>query len=224
MTSRGGMSMRRIGVNPPEAEMIAVSSRRQRGHTKRTSLGDVDQLERLTLAAIGHASHCEHDTRNRPGSSIPIPCDSASCLLLPMIMSGESFRCPDTVNPSMPKGPAIPALKLLQTAGRSVRALERAGRGAGDRVAMVARLAGGHALVHVAGVVGAVVPHRAGCGRAGDVLLLIAGRRHERENEDRKQTHGIVHAALQRVPAFPLRAIANRDARSHQSQRMRAKC
>jgi hypothetical protein len=33
------------------------------------------------LAAIGQASHCEHDTRNRPGSSIPIPSDSTSCPL-----------------------------------------------------------------------------------------------------------------------------------------------
>lgn len=49
---------------------MAVSSRRQRGHTKRTSCGDEDQLERLTLAAIGHASQCEHDTRNQaPGSA-----------------------------------------------------------------------------------------------------------------------------------------------------------
>jgi hypothetical protein len=73
------MSTRRIGVNSPEAEMIAVSSRRQRGHTKRTSFGEADQLERFTLAAIGQAAQCEHDTRNRPGSSIPIPKDSASC-------------------------------------------------------------------------------------------------------------------------------------------------
>jgi hypothetical protein len=79
VTSRGGTSTRRIGVNSPEAEMIAVSSRRQRGHTKRTSFGEADQLERFTLAAIGQAAQCEHDTRNRPGSSIPIPKDSASC-------------------------------------------------------------------------------------------------------------------------------------------------
>ncbi|MBM7482848.1 MULTISPECIES: hypothetical protein [Bradyrhizobium] len=56
MTSRGGTSTRRIGVNSPEAEMIAVSSRRQRGQTKRTSFGEADQLERLTLAAIGQAA------------------------------------------------------------------------------------------------------------------------------------------------------------------------
>src|SRR3954451_19086163 len=79
VTSRGGASMRRIGVSLPGAETIAVSSRRQRVQTKRTSCGDADQLERLTLAAIGQASHCEHDTRNRPGSSIPIPLDSVSC-------------------------------------------------------------------------------------------------------------------------------------------------
>jgi hypothetical protein len=79
VTSRGGASRRLIGVSSPEAETIAVSSRRQRGHTKRTSCGDADQLERFTLAAIGQASQCEHDTRNRPGSSIPIPSDSASC-------------------------------------------------------------------------------------------------------------------------------------------------
>src|SRR4029453_4922442 len=59
VTSRGGMSMTLIGANSPEAETIAVSSRRQRGHTKRTSLGDADQLERLTLAALGHAAPCE---------------------------------------------------------------------------------------------------------------------------------------------------------------------
>jgi hypothetical protein len=35
----------------------------------------------LTLAAIGQASQCEHDTRNRPGSSIPIPLSSASARL-----------------------------------------------------------------------------------------------------------------------------------------------
>jgi len=79
LTSRGGTSRRRIGVSSPEAETIAVSSRRQRGHTKRTSCGDADQFERFTLAAIGQASQCEHDTRKRPGSSIPIPSDSASC-------------------------------------------------------------------------------------------------------------------------------------------------
>ena len=48
--------MRLIGVNSPEAETIAVSSRRQRGQTKRTSFGEADQLERLTLAAIGQAA------------------------------------------------------------------------------------------------------------------------------------------------------------------------
>lgn len=90
--------MRLIGVNSPEAETIAVSSRRQRGHTKQTSCGDADQLERLTLAAIGHASQCEHDTRNRPGSSIPIPSDSASCLPCSNDIPSKSFRCPGTVS------------------------------------------------------------------------------------------------------------------------------
>ena len=87
-----------IGVSSPEAETIAVSSRRQRVQTKRTSCGDADQLERFTLAAIGQASQCEHDTRNRPGSSIPIPSDSASCPLFPMIVLCESFRCLGTVS------------------------------------------------------------------------------------------------------------------------------
>lgn len=97
-TSRGGASRRLIGVSSPEAETIAVSSRRQRVQTKRTSCGDADQLERFTLAAIGQASQCEHDTRNRPGSSIPIPLDSASCPLLPMTILCESFRCLGTVD------------------------------------------------------------------------------------------------------------------------------
>jgi hypothetical protein len=73
VTSRGGTSMRLIGVSSPDAETMAVSSLRQRGHTKRTSCGVADQLERFRFAAIGQASQCEHDTRNRPGSSIPIP-------------------------------------------------------------------------------------------------------------------------------------------------------
>ncbi|UPK31918.1 hypothetical protein IVB18_26700 [Bradyrhizobium sp. 186] len=50
------------------------------------------------------------------------------------------------------------------------------------------------ALTHwfmFAGIVGAVVPHRAERGRAGDVLFLIAGCRHEREYENRKKAHGI---------------------------------
>jgi hypothetical protein len=87
-----------MGISSPEAETIAVSSRRQRVQTKRTSCGDADQLERFTLAAIGQASQCEHDTRNRPGSSIPIPSDSASCPLLPMTILCKSFRCLGTVN------------------------------------------------------------------------------------------------------------------------------
>jgi hypothetical protein len=48
------------------------------------------------LAAIGQASQCEHDTRNRPGSSIPI---SIGLRVLPppsMINPSESFRCPGT--------------------------------------------------------------------------------------------------------------------------------
>lgn len=97
-TSRGGTSTRLIGVNSPEAETIAVSSRRQRVQTKRTSCGDADQFDRFTLAAIGQAPQCEHDTRNRPGSSIPIPSDSASYALRSMTNPSESFRCPSTAS------------------------------------------------------------------------------------------------------------------------------
>src|SRR3954451_20137369 len=75
--------------------MIAVSSRRQRGHTKRTSFGEADQLERFTLAAIGQAAQCEHDTRNRPGSSIPIS-RTPRPAIPSMINPCESFRCQDT--------------------------------------------------------------------------------------------------------------------------------
>jgi len=71
-----------MGVNSPEAETIAISSRRQRVQTKRTSCGDDHQLDRFTLTAIGQASQCEHDTRNRPGSSIPI---SIGLRVLPLL-------------------------------------------------------------------------------------------------------------------------------------------
>jgi hypothetical protein len=197
---------------------MAVSSRRQRGHTKQTSCGCADQLERLTLAAIGHASQCEHDTRNRPGSSIPIPVDSASCPLLPMISRGDrsgaetpSARTVPRSRPhprqcSVPHHPCVPDgrrdaerhsgigavaifAKILQAA--SVRAVERAGGGAGDGIAVIARLAGGNALIHVAGIVGTVAAHRAERGRAGDVLLRVAGCRQKRKQGDRKQTHGM---------------------------------
>ena len=76
-------------------------------------------------------------------------------------------------------------------------ALERARRAAGDRVAVVARLAGGNALGHVAGIERGVVPHRADRGRAGDVLLLVAGCRHESKHDDRKEAHGIAREARQ---------------------------
>lgn len=108
-TSRGGASRRLIGINSPEAETIAVSSRRQRVQTKRTSCGDADQLDRFTLAAIGQASQCEHDTRNRPGSSIPIPSDSASCPPPSMANPSKSFRCPGTAN-SCPERAILGAL------------------------------------------------------------------------------------------------------------------
>src|SRR5437764_13805439 len=75
--------------------------------------------------------------------------------------------------------------------GPLVRALEGTGRRAGHRVAVIARLAGADALVHVAGIVGAVVPHLADRGRAGYVLLLAAGCRPERKYDGGEETHGI---------------------------------
>jgi len=72
-----------------------------------------------------------------------------------------------------------------------MRALEGAGGAAGHGVAVVAGLAGGHALVQVAGVIGAVVAGGTGCGRTRDIRLLVAGRRHQRDNENRNDTHGI---------------------------------
>ncbi|MGY3118177.1 hypothetical protein ACVWXQ_002114 [Bradyrhizobium sp. S3.14.4] len=80
--------------------MMAVSSQRQRGHTKRTSCGDEDQLERLTLAAIGLASQCEHDTRKPTGiehtHSIGLRVLPAASMTNPC----ESFRCPSTLSAS----------------------------------------------------------------------------------------------------------------------------
>lgn len=110
-TSLGGTSTRLMGVNSPEAETIAVSSRRQRVQTKRTSCGDADQLDRFTLAAIGQASQCEHDTRNRPGSSMPIPSNSASCPLPSIVNPCKSFRCHSTARRNLGRGSRIRVLR-----------------------------------------------------------------------------------------------------------------
>src|SRR3954454_20791506 len=107
-----------------------------------------------------------------------------------MINPCESFRCRDTAKDTV-KEPSRHRRPRTRRRSGSMGALERARRGAGDRVAVVARLAGGNALGHVAGIEGAVVPHRADWGRAGDVLLLVAGGRHESKHDDCKEAHGI---------------------------------
>src|SRR5581483_3251317 len=95
-----------------------------------------------------------------------------------MINSSKSFRCAGTVSP-------------VGSPSRSPRTVERAGGGAGDGGAAVARLAGGNALIHVVGIEGAVAAHWAERGRARDILLLVAGSRQKRKQGDRKETHGM---------------------------------
>ena len=79
---------------------------------------------------------------------------------------------------------------------RSASPLEGAGGRAGDRGAAIARSAGVDALVHVAWIV-AVVSHRtARRRRAGDVPLLVAGRRHEREYGHGNEAHAIALSGM----------------------------
>jgi hypothetical protein len=96
------------------------------------------------------------------------------------------FSSPD----SRHRGLALP-LRNAMRAIPSPRALQGAGRRAGHGRAAIARLARVDALIHVFRIVGAVVPHGTGGGRAGDILLRLAGRHGESKDNDRKSPHGI---------------------------------